>query len=89
MIYLCRIYFCWKYLFFIGCLLFLCFVDCVNIIFCNGRSDGFLHHIRGFPMSLIPNLKILSVVMTNAFLDDMILALDLLLPVNHKIKLIF
>ena len=36
------------------CLSFLYFVDCVNIIFCNGRSDGSLHHIRFFPHDINP-----------------------------------
>ena len=42
----------------IGCLWFLYFVDCINLIFWNGRSGGFLHHIRFFPIPLIPPLKI-------------------------------
>ena len=31
---------------FFGYLWFLYFVDCINIVFNNGRSDGFPHHIR-------------------------------------------
>ena len=55
-------------IFYLGCVWFICFVDCVNILFCNGRSDGFLRHSRFLPMSLIPYLKFLSVVVTNEVL---------------------
>ena len=40
------------------------------------------------PMSLIPSLKLLSVVVTNAFLEDMISVLDLLYPGYYKTKVI-
>ena len=41
------------------------------------------------PMSLIPSLKILSVVVTNDFLEETILVLGLLYLVIDKIKAIF
>ena len=41
-----------------------------------------------FPMSLIPSLTIFSVVLTNDFLGEMILVIDLLYPVYYKTKLI-
>ena len=65
------------------------FVDFVNIFFCNGISDGFLHHIRFFPISLIPSLTIFSVEVTNAFPEDKISVFDLLYPVSYKIKVRF
>ena len=40
------------------------------------------------PMSLIISLKIISVVVTNDFLEDMILVLDLLYPFYYKTKVI-
>ena len=40
------------------------------------------------PISVFPTLK-KSVIVTNAFLEDMILVLDLLYLVNYKIKVIF
>ena len=41
------------------------------------------------PMSVFPSLTILSVVVTNDFLEDMISVLDLIYPVYYKIKVIF
>ena len=41
------------------------------------------------PMSVFPSLEILLVVVTNAFLEDMISVIDLLCPVYYKIKVIF
>ena len=41
------------------------------------------------PMSLILSLKILLLVVTNAFLEDMISVLDLLYAVYYKSKVIF
>ena len=44
---------------------------------------------RGFvSMSLIPSLEILSVVVTNDFLEDMILVLGIIYLVYHKTKVI-
>ena len=40
------------------------------------------------PMSLFPSLKFLSVEVTNEFLEDTILVLDLLYPFYYKTKLI-
>ena len=40
------------------------------------------------PISLIPSWEILSVVVTNDFLEDMILVLGLLYPVYYKNKVI-
>ena len=63
-------------------------VDCVNFIFCNGSSNGFLFHI-GFCFCVINSfLAHFSVVLTNSFLEDMILVLDLLYPVLYKSKII-
>ena len=59
---------------FIGCLWFLCFLSCVNLLFFwNRMSDGFLHHITFcfpfFPtMSVVPSLTTVSVIVTNSFL---------------------
>ena len=41
-----------------------------------------------FLTSLFPFLKILSLVVTNAFLEEMILVLDLIYPVYYKTKII-
>ena len=38
---------------------------------------------------LIPSLEKISLVVTNAFLEDMISVLDLLYPFYYKIKVIF
>ena len=50
---------------------------------------GFLHYIRFFFMSLTHSLAIFSVVVTNGFLEDIILVLDILYPVCHKTKVIY
>ena len=61
----------------------------VNIIIfaMGGVMDSFT--TLGFvPISLILSLKILSLVATNEFLEDMILVIDPLYPVYYKTKVI-
>ena len=54
----------------------------------GGVMDSFTT-LGFFFMSLFPYLTTVSVVVTNAFLEDMISVLNILYPGNYKIKVIF
>ena len=59
----------------------------VSILFFAIGGVMYSYTTLGFvPMSVFPSLKILYVVVTNDFLEDMISVLDLLYPVYKKIK---
>ena len=69
---------------FIWCLWFLCFVDCVNLLFFwNRRSYSFPYHIKFcFPflstISVVPSLTTVSVEVDNSFLVSYKSPLDFL-----------
>ena len=50
----------------------------VSIFFFNGMSDGFLHHIKFCFHAINPFFDHFYVVVTNGFLEDKILVLDIL-----------
>ena len=58
------------------------------LFFYMGGVMAYFTTLGFVPMSLIPSLAILSVVVTNNFLEDMISLIDLLYPVNYKTKVI-
>ena len=80
MIYHCQIYCCWNYLFFYD--FDFSFLLTVSILFFAMGGVVASFTTLGFvPMSVFPSLKILSVIVTNDFLEGMISVLDLLYPV--------